>query len=663
MPEAERSVRLELLGRMRVWRDETEVTPGPPKQRAVLGLLAGRVNEVVEIEEIIDAVWGDTVPATASNSVHTYIAGLRKVLEPRRGRRDTGEVLVSTGGGYSLCVPPENIDVERFMELLADARRSLAGGLPAAALREFDAALGLWRGEAYTSVPGPFAETERAHLFELRMTATEEWAGLMLEVGRHPELAAVLTASVAKHPLRERLRWLLMLALYRCGRQARALEVYRETRELLIQELGIEPGPDLRTLHEQILAGSPELLAPVAGGAPALGRPGPRDGGLGEFVALRPAQLPPKARGFTGRTAELGALRAIIDEGMAQPGNKPPLVVIDGVAGSGKTALALTVGHEFIDRFPDGQLFIDLGGFSPGRRPLDAAEALGSLLLSLGVSRRHVPAELEGRTALYRSLLHDRRVLIVLDDALEPEQLRPLVPGGPACVLITSRRRQSGFVARDGAHRVEVAPLELDESISLLTYLIGAERVDGQREDTVRIAEMCGHLPLALRLAAEQLTAHPRMRFAELVERYTPKNSRLDRLAVENDPEATLRSVFGASYRALDAEPARMFRLLGAYGAPVFCVSEAAALAGLPWGSARRVLENLADNHLLDAEGRDNYRFHTLIGTYAAECSRQEPERRRNEALRRVLRYQRARNGFFGGAESILDIDHPAARI
>ncbi|GAA4520984.1 hypothetical protein GCM10023191_098700 [Actinoallomurus oryzae] len=662
MPEAGRSVRLELLGRLRAWRDDAEVKLGPPKQRAVLGFLAGRVNEPAGIDEIIDAVWGDAVPATAANGVHTYIAGLRKALEPRRGRRDTGEVLVSTGGGYALRVPPENVDVERFLEHLSAARRSSADGEITEALHAFDLALRLWRGEAYANVPGPFADTERAHLGELRTAAIEDWAALMLDAGRHTELATVLSDTIVKHPLRERLRWLLMLALYRCGRQARALAVYRETRHLLIKELGIEPGPELQKLHEQILGGSPELAVPAGAGrgTPAASQ---AEGHSGGPASVRPAQLPPRVRGFVGRHEELDRLRTIITDGLAQTQGKPTLVVIDGVAGSGKTTLALTAAHQFIDRFPDGQLFINFGCFGTRREPMDASEALASSLQSLGVDRRQLPRDLEGRAALYRSLLYDRRLLIVLDDAASPDQIRPLIPGGPACVLVTSRRRLSGFVARDGAHRIDLAPLTLTESVTLLSYLLGAERVAAQREDTVRIAEMCGHLPLALRLAAEQLI-DPEMPFSELVERYTPRHRRLDRLAADGDPETTLREVFSCSYQALDPEPARMFRLLGDYGTPSFCVAEAAALAGISWSRARQILEVLVDNHLLEEDGKDTYRFHILLATYAAECSWQEPEASRKDAARRVLHYQRTVNGFLGDVDELrISSVHFSARL
>ncbi|QFG24776.1 BTAD domain-containing putative transcriptional regulator [Actinomadura sp. WMMB 499] len=638
MSATESSVRVQLLGRLRAWRDGTEVALGPPKQRALLGLLAARLNEAVGSTEIIDAIWGDTVPASATGGVHTYVAGLRKALEPQRSRRESGDTIVSAGGGYTLVLPPESVDVRRFTAHLATARSPATDR--DTALREFGAALALWRGEAYASVPGPFAQTERARLQELRLTAVEEWGAAMLEAGRHAELQPALADMVAKNPLRERLRWLLMLALYRSGRQAHALTVYRETHRLLTRELGIEPGPELQSLHEQILGADPDLApAPAASGAAVAPPPG--------AAAPRPAQLPPGVRGFEGRTAELARLREFVTAERDRDAAEPAVVVIDGPPGVGKTMLAISAAHRLSAHFPDGQLFVDLRGFDPAAEPLDASAALASLLDTLGVSRDRIPADPSGRAALYRSVLHGRRVLIMLDDALDPDQLRPLIPGGPACVLVTSRRRLSGLVARDGAHRLPLAPLRLEESVRLLTYLIGADRVAAQREDVVRIAEMCGNLPLPLRLAAEQLTADPRMPLAELVERYTPGQARLDGLAVENDPLATLRSVFGSSYRALPAEAARLYRLLGAYGSPAVEFAEVVALAGRVPADTRRLLDVLVDNHLLEEDG-DTFRFHPLLGTYAGECAVEEPEDSQRAARARVLHYQRSR-GAGGG--------------
>lgn len=646
MREKGESLRLELLGPMRAWRNGEDVPLGPPKQRAVLGLLASRVNDVVGFEEIIDAVWGSAVPQTAANGVHTYVAGLRRVLEPGRSRRESGEVLVSTGGGYALFMEPDAIDSERFLRHQTRARRLLADGNAASAVEAFDAALALWRGEAYANVPGPFAMVERARLQELRLTAVEEWAGLMLALGRHAEAVATISDAVTKEPLREKLRWLLMLALYRCGRQAHALGVYRKTRQLLNEELGIEPGIELRNLHKQILAGHPDLGVPsvtrAADDPPASTTPAVADR---PRAMLRPAQLPSNARGFVGRALELAQLRNFIHLEQSRQDRAVTVAVIEGTAGVGKTTLALQLAHELSAAFPDGQLFVDLAGFCPSRAPVTAAQALAFLLTSLGVDATQIPADLASRAALYRSLLHGRRVLLVLDDALDAEQLRPLMPSGPACVLVTSRCRQRGLVARDGAFRVGLQPLAATESVDLLTYLIGADRLAGQGEEVANLARLCGHLPLALRIAAEALAADPGSAVADLVRRYEAPRGRLAHLAVAGDPVANVRGAFAASYRALPADAARMFRLLGLYQGMVITVPVAAVLAGIGRAAAATQLDVLANRYLLDRIGRYRYRFPALVDIFAAECAETEPNLSRNAALGRLMRVRATRPG------------------
>lgn len=628
---------------MRAWRNGDDLPLGPPKQRAVLGLLASRVNDVVGFEEIIDAVWGSAVPQTAANGVHTYVAGLRRVLEPGRNRRDSGEVLVSTGGGYALFMEPEAIDAERFLRHQARARRLAADGNAAGALEAFDAALALWRGEAYANVPGPFAMVERARLQELRLTAVEEWAALMLRSGRHAEAVAAISDAVAKEPLREKLRWLLMLALYRCGRQAHALGVYRKTRQLLNEELGIEPGLELRNLHKKILAGHPDLgvpapTRPAADPPPPAAERRPRE-------PRRPAQLPSPARGFVGRARELAQLRNFVNLERSRQDTAVTVAVIEGTAGVGKTTLALQLAHELSAGFPDGQLFVDLAGFGAGRPPVTAAEALAFLLTSLGLDESQIPADLASRAALYRSTLHGRRMLVVLDDALDADQLRPLIPSGPACVLVTSRCRQRGLVARDGAFRVGLQPLAATESADLLSYLVGAERLAGQGPEAARLAEFCGHLPLALRIAAESLVADPDGSLGDLVRRYSARRGRLDHLAVAGDAAANVRGAFAASYRALSADVARMFRLLGLYQGMVITVPVAAVLAGIPRVAAATQLDVLANRYLLERIGRYRYRFPALVDIFAAECAETEPNLSRSAALGRLMRVRAGRPG------------------
>ncbi|MGW8380609.1 BTAD domain-containing putative transcriptional regulator [Streptomyces sp. ODS28] len=652
-------IRIQLLGPIRAWRDGHEVVLGPPKQRAVLALLATRAGDVVGIEQIIDAVWGSDIPRTAANGVHTYVAGLRRTLEPGRSRRGTSSVLASAAGGYCLRVHPDSVDVRRFAQCHAQARRARAesGGSGAPGL--YEEALSLWHGEAFAGIPGPFAAMERTRLHDLKTTAVEEWASDMLAAGRHGEVVADLSAAVAEEPLREKLTWLLMLALYRCDRQAHALSVYDGTRRLLGSELGIEPGAELRTLHQEILTGradtgathreqhsrapAPEpararVPAPGADPAPARGHEGVYERAVPDTP--RPAQLPPLARGFVGRTAELARLERALTEEPEHATASTRVAVVNGLAGVGKTAVVLELAHRLRGRFPDGQLFVDLGGTGLQGKPLTASEALAQLLTSLGVEDGRMPCELAGRVSLYRSLLHERRMLVVLDDAAGAEQVRPLIPPGASSVLATSRRRLTGLAIRDGAHLVRVGPLSEAESAELLAYL-GGERLRREPGAITRLARVCGGLPLALRSAVEGLLAARDDAPATPVERYADERGLLDRLTVEDDAAANLRTVFQASYHALPPEAARMFRYLGLHSGGTITVQEAATLAGAGQATARHLLNLLVDGHLLERVSPQRYRFHGLIRIYAAECAQQEPKTERDLALVRLLGRER----------------------
>ncbi|WP_306323278.1 MULTISPECIES: AfsR/SARP family transcriptional regulator [unclassified Streptomyces] len=594
---------------------------GPPKQRAVLGLLASQVGRVTGIDQIIDAVWGSDVPQSAVNCVHTYVAGLRRILEPERGPRESGGVLVSAGGGYALSVDPTAIDAGRFALAHGRARRLLSEGDRDGGIAAYEEAHALWRGEAYANVPGPFAALERARLHEARLTAVEEWAEALLAAGRHTEVITVLTDMIARDPLREKLRWLLMLGLHRSGRRAHALTVYRETHRLLQEELGIDPGTELRRLHQQILGDHAGLALRAPAGAAGAGTGGPSRGAATvPAPSVRPAQLPPGARGFTGRAEELARLRNVVERETGE--GHAAVAVVEGPPGAGKTALALQLAHELGDRYPDGKLFADLRGSHPDRPPLEAREVLAQLLGSLGVPPQQLPVDPAGRTALFRSLLHGRRVLIVLDDALHAEQVRPLIPRGPACVLVTSRRRQFGLAARDGAYRIEIGPLAPQESVNLLSRVVGRERLDGQWDAARDLARMCGHLPLALRIAAAGLLAKPALPLAELVDTHAPCRGSLDWLAVEDDVAASLRTAFQASVRLLPEVTARVFGVLGLLESEPITVSEAAEATALSPEVTARQLAVLADHHLLEEVGRDRFRFINLIGLYAAEYGR-----------------------------------------
>ncbi|MBB5940279.1 AfsR/SARP family transcriptional regulator [Streptomyces zagrosensis] len=624
MATTEALLRIQLLGPVRAWRDGVEVALGPPKQRAALALLASRVGDVMGVENIVDAMWGSDVPQTAVNGVHTYIAGLRRVIEPERRGRAAGVVLTSEAGGYCLRVAPEAVDALLFARGLGDARRSRSEGDVNATLRLYEQALSHWHGEAFSRVPGPFAAMERDRLRDLRLTAVEEWAVGMLAAGRHAELVTELPATVADEPLREKLRWLLILALYRSGRRADALRMYEETRELLARELGVGPGAELRTLHEQILSGKDPVSTLIAARQSAV------------HDTLRPAQLPPLTRDFVGRVKELGHLEEWVNSERARGDAATPVAVVDGPAGAGKSAFVLELAHRLTDRFPDGQLYVDLRGTGVLARPVSAVDALGQLLGSLGVDCSRMPPGEAARASLYRSLLHGQRMLLVFDGAHHADQLRPLIPRGSSAVLVTSRQRMTGLAARDGARLVTIGPLTDEEGARLLVRLSGG-RLEGPGPITERLMSLCGGLPLALRIVAQSLATHPDVPLSALVEQYAAAHSRLEWLTVKDDAVASMPSVFEGSYRSLPTDAARMFRYLGLHTGPL-TVESAATLAGTDHETARRLLALLAAHHLLEEGPGPTYRFHDLIGIYAAECAEHVPPARRQEAATRLRR-------------------------
>src|SRR5690349_7410280 len=374
-------LRVGVLGPVAAWYGDRELPVGQPRPQAVLGILAMRANRVISRGELVDAVWGQDPPASAEGGIYTYVAGLRRVIEPNRSLRGPGRVLVSSGAGYVLHLVPGQPDAVAFEQDLGRARQLRKAGDAAGAVSALNSALSLWRGIAFAGVPGPFAETERIRLGELRSAAAEERADVLLEVGRHEEVVPDLTAMVADHPLRERMRGLLMVALYRCGRQAEALRVYAEGRRVLAEELGIDPGGDLSRIHQQVLTADPALAVPedwavVTPGADTAGTGLAPDGGQrrprpDDRRTPVPAQLPLDAPGFSGRREELSILRAMLpaksaapeagqpeagqpDPGQPDCGQTVPIVVISGTAGTGKTALAIRFGHQVAKRFPGG---------------------------------------------------------------------------------------------------------------------------------------------------------------------------------------------------------------------------------------------------------------------------------------------------------------------
>jgi DNA-binding SARP family transcriptional activator/tetratricopeptide (TPR) repeat protein len=623
-------------------------------------VLASRANRVVSRGELVDAVWGDEPPASAENGIYTYVAGLRRVLEPTapdRGpgpqRRRPGLVLVSSGGGYLLRLPPGGLDAGHFEECLDRARGLRAAGDAGGAACAVNEALALWRGQPFAGVPGPFAEAERQRLAELRTTATEERADLMLAQGEHVAAVPELAALTAEHPLRERARGLLMLALYRSGRQAEALRVFHDARERLADELGISPGAELTRLHERVLVMDPALDAPapprpagpatlasaaaaaVAGTYQAPPVPGPLGPGpagpeaapgttaAGPPPAPRPAQLPPEPAGFAGRTAELGWLSELLPGQSPAPGGAPqasPVVLITGTAGVGKTTLAVRFARQAVPMFPDGQLYVNLRGFDPAGAPMPPGTALHWFFDALGVPARHVPSALEAQSALLRTLLGGRRMLLLLDNAHDAGQVRPLLPGSPGCmVLVTSRSQLTGLVV-DGARALPLDVLDTTEAAELIAGRLGAERAAGESTAVAELVGHCAGLPLALSVTCARAAARPGMRLADLAAELADARGRLDALRT-GEAATDLRAVFSWSADKLSEQAGRMFLLLGVHHGPDISAAAAASLAAVTLAEARAALAELTRASLLTESTAGRFGCHDLLRAYTAELA------------------------------------------
>ena len=491
----------------------------------MLGILAMRANRVISRGELVDAVWGQDPPASAEGGIYTYVAGLRRVIEPNRSLRGPGRVLVSSGAGYVLHLVPGQPDAVAFEQDLGRARQLRKTGDLTGAVTSLNSALSLWRGIAFAGVPGPFAETERVRLGELRSAAAEERADVLLSLGRHEEVVPDLTAMVAEHPLRERMRGLLMIALYRSGRHAEALRVFAEGRRVLADELGIDPGTDLSRIHQQVLTADPALAVPDGRPRWTLDGDGAEsDSALGDGHRRPraedtrtpvPAQLPLDAPGFSGRHEELDILQSMLPaksagSGEAEPDQTVPIVVISGTAGTGKTALAVRFGHQVAKRFPGGQLYVNLRGLDPATAPMEPAEALRFFLHALGVPPYRIPADVQGRSALFRSLLDGRRMLIVLDNARDVAQVRPLLPGSPgSLVVVTSRNELTGLVAAEGAVPLTLDVLSCAEAHEMLARRLGPGRTAAESQAADEIINSCARLPLALGIAVGRAAAGP----------------------------------------------------------------------------------------------------------------------------------------------------------
>ncbi|HEV2783723.1 MAG TPA: BTAD domain-containing putative transcriptional regulator [Actinophytocola sp.] len=595
---------------MRLGVAEPFVDPGPPRQRCVLAALLVDAGRLVTWDTLIDRVWGDAPPTGARHSLYSHIARVRRVLEQAAV---SDARLVRQSGGYRLEVDPDLVDVHRFRDLVGRAHRlDRTDPAKAALLRE---ALALWRGEPLAGLDGPWVTRTRAAWRQQHLDATVAWARAELGTGRPDPVIGPLTDLVREHPLVEPAVALLMRALSATGRDAEALEHYAQTRRRLAEELGTEPGAELRGVHQAILRGDGNRSAP---GPPAAGTP---------------RQLPLSARGFVGRVKELARLDAVLAEAGAVP-----IVALSGLAGVGKTALAVHWAHRVADRFPDGQLYVNLRGFDPAGPAVSPAEAVRGFLDAFDVSPHRIPARPDAQIALYRSLVAGRRVLVLLDNARNADQVRPLLPGSPGClVVVTSRDQLSGLSAAEGAHPVVLTPLSAAEARQLLTHRLGRGRVAAEPDAVDEIVSRCGRLPVALAVVAARAATHHGFPLAAIAEELRDAAAILDVLG-SGDPTTDIRAVFTWSYRTLSPAAARLFRLLAWHPGPQIGVPAAASLAGSPVAQVRPLLAELARAHLLIEHLPGRFAFHDLLRAFAAERARTlDTGAERRAATRRML--------------------------
>ncbi|MEU9876531.1 AfsR/SARP family transcriptional regulator [Streptomyces phaeochromogenes] len=629
-PDGSAALRFSVLGPVRAWRGADSLPTGSPQQRALLAALLLREGRTATAGELIDALWGEDPPSQALAAVRTYASRLRKVLDP--------DVLVSESGGYAIrSLGDGALDLAVAQELATDAEKAKSSGDLCHARSLLNKTLNLWDGEPLASVPGPYAETQRARLEEWRLQLLESRLDMDLEQGCHAEAVSELTALTAAHPLRERFRELLMLALYRSGRQAEALAVYADTRRLLADELGVDPRPGLKELQQRILQADPNLAEPSAPVAEPAAAP------------VRPAQLPATVSDFTGRVSFVSELGDVL---ASAEGRVMAVSALAGIGGVGKTTLAVHVAHQARGAFPDGQLYVDLQG--AGARAAEPETVLGAFLRALGAADSSIPDSLEERAALFRSMLDGRRVLVLLDNARDAAQVRPLLPGTEGCAaLITSRVRMVDLV---GAHLVDLDVMSPEEALQLFTKIVGAERVAAERESALDVVAACGFLPLAIRIAASRLAARRTWTVSVLAAKLADERRRLDELQAG---DLAVKATFELGYGQLEPAQARAFRLLGLADGPDISLAAAAAVLDLPVEATEDLLESLVDTSLLESAAPGRYRYHDLVRLYARACAErdEQPPGERAAAMSRLLDF------YLATTSVVYAIERPGDRL
>ncbi|GAB3516610.1 BTAD domain-containing putative transcriptional regulator [Phytohabitans suffuscus] len=609
------------LGPLEVWLDGQPVSLGGPKQRALLAFLVVNLNQVVPVGTIVEALWADDPPDSAVGQIQTGMWRLRRLLTRTPvtrtpGRADHGHDLrlETRPGGYLLGLDAARVDVAVFRDGISRGQTFLRASRYEEAARSLQQALALWRGRPFGDVPVPFAQAEAARLEEQRLIALEDRIETDLALGHHRELVPELRSLVGLHPLRDRLRAQLMLALYRSGRQAEALDTYRDAYELLTTELGLVPSPQLQTVHQAVLIGH---TAPAVTGVV---EPSAR-GGVDE--------LPADVIDFTGRRQQVARAATALSGDASTTGDHSSVptrrvVAVSGPPGVGKTAFAVRVAHLLRPHFPDGRLYIDLHGLAD--QPLPAGEALNRLLRWCAGSAVTPPDDIEERAALVRSHLAERRVLLVLDNAQSEAQVRPLVPDAPGCAVLLTSRRQ--LAALDNLLGFDLAVFEPEEAVELIATLARPDRVAADPAAAAELARLCGYLPLAIRIVGARLWSRPHWSLRRMADRLVDERRRLDALSIG---DRGVRGSIALSYAALEPTVRRLFRLFGTLTETDAPAWVAAALLDQPEPEAEALLEELVDARLIEIQGptaqsADRYGMHSLVRLYARErCAEEEP--------------------------------------
>jgi DNA-binding SARP family transcriptional activator len=630
MPD-DHPLQFQVLGPLRVSRAGGTVNLGPSQQRVVMAVLLANANRSLGRQQLIDAVWDDP-PAWAVNLLQRHVSRLRHALEPDRTARSGPSILQWSEAGYRLAVPPKSLDLAIFDETVREARAARLAGDLAGAAELLDSALDLWRGPLCDGLDSPFLEAERARMDERRVSVVEDRMELGVLLGPQPETIEQLRRLVEEHPFRERLHRLLMQALYRADRSADALAAYQDARRRLREELGIEPSVELQRLHTQVLNKDPTLLG---SGPPEPSRSAARSADA-SALPLTPAQLPHALADFVGRDNELGLLEAAVRE--RDRATTTVITAITGSAGVGKTSLALHWAHQARLRFPDGQLYVNLRGCDPNADPISPAAVIRGFLDGFGVDVERIPVDLEQQAALYRSLLAGRRVLVVLDNARDAEQARPLLPGSPGCAaVVTSRDQLVGLVVADGARALALDVLPAGVARDLLVRRLGADRVSAEPAAVDSIIAACARLPLALSVVAARARTHSTFTLAALAGELQAAKGTLD-VFDAGEHTVDVRAAFSLSYNGLNEPTARLFRHLALIPGPDVSTAAAASLSALRPSNVRSHLGQLARANLVTERAPGRFAMHDLLRTYAGElslsCDREEDLR---ETYRRLL--------------------------